>query len=215
MIFTAFFLHNKLNSEDMKGFKKFGGEEIDDLGHYIREYLKKHNDVQIFVGCDSEQYKKFTKYAIVVCLYHTGKGAHVIFKTENAKCAEGRHLKVRNIGERLWSEVERVKELADYLELVLEGHVRRFSVDELILMDLESIQTKLVEVHIDFNPNPNTPVVPSRYKRKRRALRRMTDNKSNELWAAAVSYLVGNGYRVKWKPNGFAASSAADLICKK
>lgn len=199
----------------MIGFKKFGGEIIDDLGQYVRDYISAHDDVQIFVGCDSEQYKKYTKYAVTVCLYHTGKGAHVIFKTENAKCPEGKHMKIKHIGERLWSEVEMVKIVADYLDSALSGHVRRFTEDELILMDLEPIQNKLVEVHVDFNPNPSTPIKISRKKRQRSSIRKMTINRSNELWSAAVGYLVGNGYRVKTKPDAWAASCAADLICKK
>jgi predicted RNase H-related nuclease YkuK (DUF458 family) len=199
----------------MKGFKKFGGAEIEDLGLYIQEYLALHDDVKVLVGCDSEQYKKYTKYAVTVCLYHAGKGAHVIFKTENAKCAEGRHVKIRNIAERLWSEIEKVKVVAEYLETALDGHVRRMPETELAELGYEAIQNKLVEVHVDFNPNPHTPIQISRRGRKRRSLRRMTVNKSNQLHPTAVGYLVGNGFRVKTKPFAWAASCAADLICRK
>jgi uncharacterized protein len=120
----------------MKDFKKFGGEVIFDLGQYVREYVLKHKEVKIYVGCDSEQYNNHTQYAVVVVLYHEGNGAHYIFRRERTK-------KVKEMFTRLWGEVERVLELADYLEKELDGVYKR-----------ENPLEKLVEIHIDLNPSP-------------------------------------------------------------
>lgn len=54
---------------------------------------------------------------------------------------------------------------------------------------------KLVELHLDLNPNPL--------------------HKSNIVFNAGVSTLKGYGFRVKCKPEAWAASCAADLICRK
>lgn len=167
----------------MLGFKKFGGEKIENLGEYIRNYLRTnlrdnpHSEIKIYVGTDSEQYRNFTRYATVVVLYHVRNGAHYVYLDEKVK-------RVREIHQRLWNEVLRTFEVAEYLEKELPGVYKRLEVDK-----------KLVDVDVDLNPSPKW--------------------KSNTVFDQSVGFLTGAGYRVKWKNDSFASSSAADLICRK
>lgn len=121
---------------NMKGFKKFGGEYVEDLGKYLRDYLKNNKNVKIYVGCDSEQYKKYTRYATVVVMYHKNNGAHFIFKDERVE-------RVKDMYTKLFNEVEKVFAVGEYLEVELEGHYPR----------LEPLK-KLVDLDIDLNPDP-------------------------------------------------------------
>jgi predicted RNase H-related nuclease YkuK (DUF458 family) len=50
-----------------------------DLVSYIKSYIQKHPETQVLIGCDSQNRKKETIYAIVIGLYKPGKGAHVIY----------------------------------------------------------------------------------------------------------------------------------------
>lgn len=54
------------------------GKEID-LISYIKNYLEVHPEVDILIGCDSQNRKRETVYAIVIGLYRPGKGAHVLY----------------------------------------------------------------------------------------------------------------------------------------
>lgn len=91
----------------MKYKKLYDKEELD-LIPYIREYLKVNNEVEILIGCDSQNYNGYTTYAIVVALYRTGKGAHVLYnrwKTKKEKITS-----VRLLNE-VWYAVEVAEEL--------------------------------------------------------------------------------------------------------
>jgi predicted RNase H-related nuclease YkuK (DUF458 family) len=60
-------------------FKTLGTKQTVDLIQYIKEYASQHNDLEILVGCDSQNRKRETIYAIVIGLYKPGKGAHVLY----------------------------------------------------------------------------------------------------------------------------------------
>ena len=200
-------------------FKKFGGDLVPDLGQYVRDYLSTHDaeDVSVHVGCDSNQGNRYTMYGIVVVMYHEHRGGTFVFnaaphqkngkfiKLKDPSAAPDETAKllsaaaVAEIFPRVWGEVERVKEVADYLEKELEGHYHRYTADELIKLGYSAHQNKLVEAHIDVNPEPGLA----------------RQNKSNIVYDAALSYLTGFGYRVRTKPNAWAATCCADLIAGK
>lgn len=50
-----------------------------DLIPYITQYLSDHPNVEIQIGCDSQNRKRETVYAIVIALYTPSKGAHVLY----------------------------------------------------------------------------------------------------------------------------------------
>lgn len=166
----------------MKNFKRFGGAYIDNLGEYVRDYLKHHeatspNGMRIYVGCDSEHNKKRTRYATVVLIYHIGAGAHYIFDIDSVP-------RVKDMYMKLWGEVERAFKVGEYLEAELEGVYPRTNIIE-----------KLVDIDLDLNPNPRW--------------------RSNMAYDAGMGFIKGNGYRVRGKPYAYAASCAADLVCRK
>lgn len=57
----------------------YDGQKID-LITYVREWLESKPNAEILIGCDSQNFSDKTIYAIVVALYDTGKGAHVIYR---------------------------------------------------------------------------------------------------------------------------------------
>lgn len=66
-------------------FKTLNSNKEVSLIDYIKKYKETYPDVEILVGCDSQNritkklFKKETIYAIVIGLYHPGKGAHVVY----------------------------------------------------------------------------------------------------------------------------------------
>ncbi len=180
----------------MEDYKKFGGEILEDLGQYCRDYVKENPDIIVSVGCDSKQLRRKTLYAVVVCFQHPGNGVHVVF-------ARKRLPKIRDLFTRLWNEAEFSRELGDYLEKELRGsYVRKLAEDE-EARGMEIIpDMKLVDIHLDFNPSKER-------------------GRSNMVFDSAVGMIRGCGYRVRTKqhpdsglPNAWAATAAADMLCK-
>lgn len=60
-------------------FKTLVSNQKVELINYIQEYVSQHNDTEILIGCDSQNRKRETIYAIVIGLYKPGKGAHVLY----------------------------------------------------------------------------------------------------------------------------------------
>lgn len=171
----------------MNKFKLFGGDHIPDLGEYIRNYLIKERNCKIYVGTDSAQRGSYTYYATAICLYDETikKGVHVVFTRD-------RELRVRDTFIRLWGEAERTRNIAEYLEKELDGYAKR-----------EGVSKKICIIDLDFNPNPM---------HKSHGVFR--ENKSHSAYKACFGWLEGEGYIVRAKPLAFAASAAADLLCK-
>lgn len=60
-------------------FKTLVSNKPIELIEYVREYVSQRPNVEILVGCDSQNRKRETIYAIVIGLYTPGKGAHVLY----------------------------------------------------------------------------------------------------------------------------------------
>ena len=60
-------------------FKTLVSNNKIELIPYIKEYVSQHENIEVLVGCDSQNRKRETIYAIVVGLYRPGKGAHVLY----------------------------------------------------------------------------------------------------------------------------------------
>jgi predicted RNase H-related nuclease YkuK (DUF458 family) len=90
-------------------FKKLqSGEEIQ-IVSYINEYMETNTDAEILIGCDSQNSRSKTIYAIVVALYRPGKGGHVLYRKWSTE-----RERVRSI--RLLQEVWFAIETAEYLK---------------------------------------------------------------------------------------------------
>lgn len=213
-------------------FKKFGGEVVKDLGQYAREHLEKFPGETIYIGCDSDVRRNGRKvmYADIIAFYNNElkSGVHYIYnrelvdgvqvkapKTGNAtedKKAQRKAL-TSSIFQRIWGEVMRLEEIAEYFEKELEGVYPRKTTEELVKLGYGAHQNKLIDIDIDINPNPGW----SPYQIE--LIRMGKDpgiprNRSFIVYDAAKSYLEGKGYRVRFKPHSWAASCAADMICK-
>ena len=64
-------------------FKTLAKSKNVELINYIKDYIKEHSNVEILIGCDSQNRKQETIYAIVIGLYTPGKGAHVLYSKFN------------------------------------------------------------------------------------------------------------------------------------
>ena len=187
----------------MEGFKLFGGTQIPDVGQYVLDYVTKYPDTMVFIGTDSTQLRKQTLYATAIMLYHPGAGAHIIYKRYRLP-------KIKDLFNRLWNEVEYTKTVAEYIDVTLRGNytflwnkdtLREYKNMLRMPNDIELKEAnmklqfeRLVFTDLDFNPSEN--------------------HKSNVVHDAAVGTLKGLGFRVRTKPTAWAATCAADLVCK-
>ena len=162
-------MENKIPFE--KNFKKFGGELIEDLGQYIRNYLDKFPGTSIYIGADAVERQRQFMYSIVIAFYDEFRkdGVHYIFcreSTPNERLwvertgdkakdkAAVKAAKEANIYNKIYGEVERVLKTGQYLEKELEGFVKRKSTDELIRLGYSPHQNKLIDIDVDINPDP-------------------------------------------------------------
>lgn len=90
-------------------FKSLTNRKEVDLIPYIQDFLSKNKDTILYIGCDSQNIKNSTVYAIVVVLYNMGKGGHVLYTRINLPRIPDRFT-------RLWKEVEYSIEIAEYLK---------------------------------------------------------------------------------------------------
>lgn len=97
-------------------FKSLTDRKEIDLIPYIKNYLETHPDTKIYVGCDSQNAKYTTSYAAVIVLHHNGKGGHVLYS--HNVVPRNRYKQSLGTGvefARLWVEVEKAIEVAEYL----------------------------------------------------------------------------------------------------
>lgn len=88
-----------------------------DLIPYCQEYIKLHPQIEVLIGCDSQNRKRTTTYAIVVGLYNPGKGAHVLynrFEIPREKDNIGRLLN------EVWYSVQTAEEFKNKLNIIPE-----------------------------------------------------------------------------------------------
>jgi len=213
-------------------FKKFGGEIITDLGEYVREHIKEFPGETIYVGCDSDVRRNGRKvmYADIVAFYdHERKdGVHYIFDRElvpgfvvkftktgdkTKDKAQYRKNLTSAIFQRIWAEVERLEAIGEYLEVELEGHYKRMTPEEAVAKGYKSNQTKLVDLDIDINPVAGWSPYQMELIREGKSPG-IPKHRSHIVYKAAKAHLEGLGYRVRFKPNSWAAKCAADMICK-
>lgn len=209
-------------------FKKFGGEQIPDVIEYIREIMEREPGSVVSVGCDSIQVRRRTIYAVTVMIYDTEvkKGAHVVFFRES--CPKIRETQERlykeaqflhDVGTWINDELEKVGVTRNLPELEkrkykyhllksageyanVELHNEEAVVRNLVMTDGDLIDTKVIDLHADFNPFES-----SQYEKGHR-------NKSFIAYKSYIPWLRGLGYRVWCKPMGHASTSAADLLLK-
>ncbi len=111
-------------------FIRMDNRETVDLKTYLIQFMDKHPECTIHVGCDSQNYANVSVYATTIVLRYPKKGAHVLYRKEKLK-------RINDMWSRLWNEIERSVELAQFIEDVCELPVH--------------------QVDLDFNEDPSFP----------------------------------------------------------
>jgi predicted RNase H-related nuclease YkuK (DUF458 family) len=208
-------------------FKLFGGEYIPDIVQYIKDYLEVDPNVTITVGCDSIQKRRRTVYAITVMMYNTDlrNGAHVVFFRESCdKIRENQERLYKeaqylnDVGNYLDTELATFytrKDLTEVERKKYKYHLARCNheyshvpihqeegvMNALVLTPADRMDFRLVDLHVDFNPNEGT-----------KNERGVSKNKSYIAYKSYVPWLRGMGFRTWAKPLSFASTTAADLL---
>ena len=90
-------------------FTVMGGRLKHDVCDYITA-MTSESQVEVHVGCDSQNHKRHTVYVTTVVFRFPNNGAHVIYRRERVP-------KILDMWTKLWGETERSVELAN---LILE-----------------------------------------------------------------------------------------------
>lgn len=89
-------------------FRELSKKTKIDLISYVKDYLIKYPETDIYIGCDSQNTGIKTLYATVLVLHKNKKGGHVLYTREDVP-------KIKDRFTRLWREVEQSIILADYI----------------------------------------------------------------------------------------------------
>ena len=96
----------------MKQFKTLMQQKPVELIGYLKDHIEQRPETEILIGCDSQNRKRETVYAIVIALYHPGKGAHVLYTRFTTP--RERESTVRLLNE-VWHSVEIAEEIRNSL----------------------------------------------------------------------------------------------------
>ncbi|NND93704.1 MAG: hypothetical protein HKN45_02500 [Flavobacteriales bacterium] len=93
-----------------------------ELDRYLTDYLHSHPECEIYVGSDSQNLRAKTVYVSTIVIRHPGKGAHVLYTKSKVPV-------IRDIFNKLWGELERSVQLAEYLQNELLIEVQQIDLD--------------------------------------------------------------------------------------
>ena len=119
----------KAMEESHRKFTVMGGRLKHDVCDYITA-MTGESDVQVHVGCDSQNHKRHTVYVTTVVFRFPNNGAHVIYRRERLP-------KITDMWTKLWGETERSVALAHLLR--------------------EETGVKVEQIDLDFNTDPSYP----------------------------------------------------------
>lgn len=97
-----------------KVFKTLNQKKDVELINYVREYIKQFPETEILIGCDSQNRKQYTIYAVVIGLYKPGKGAHVLYSRFVTPRVKDNSVRLLN---EVWFSVEVAEELKNELNI--------------------------------------------------------------------------------------------------
>ena len=95
--------------DSQRKFTVMGGRLKHDVCDYITA-MTQESEVEVHVGCDSQNHKRHTVYVTTVVFRFPNNGAHVIYRRERVP-------KILDMWTKLWGETERSVDLAN---LILE-----------------------------------------------------------------------------------------------
>lgn len=109
--------------EGLRKFTVMGGRLKHDVCEYITA-MTSESDVEVHVGCDSQNHKRHTVYVTTVVFRFPNNGAHVIYRRERVP-------KILDMWTKLWGETERSVALANLI--------------------LEECNLRVAQIDLDFN----------------------------------------------------------------
>lgn len=98
-------------------FRFYNGGPIEDVESYIKAYVQKHPDVEIYVGTDSAKAgnageQPLTVFVTTICFRHPGNGVHYIYSKE-------KQTRIKDLFSKIWAEVERTNEVAAMIKPII------------------------------------------------------------------------------------------------
>ncbi|NNC82585.1 MAG: hypothetical protein HKN79_03335 [Flavobacteriales bacterium] len=93
-----------------------------DISSYLHEYLSLHPECEVHLGSDSQNFRSHTVYVTTIVLRHPGKGAHVLYRKDRIPI-------IRDMFTKLWGELERTIEMAEFLQNELLIEVEQIDLD--------------------------------------------------------------------------------------
>jgi predicted RNase H-related nuclease YkuK (DUF458 family) len=90
-------------------FTTIQGQKINPVD-YIKEYMRTHDNVQLFIGCDSQNTKETTTYVTAIVLYSQGHGGHIIYEKERTPKEKVRSIRLMN---EVWKSVSIANDLVE------------------------------------------------------------------------------------------------------
>lgn len=122
-------------------FKSLTTRNNIDLVEYIQKYLQEYPNTDIYIGCDSQNFKRTTSYAIVIVLHDLGKGGHILYSKESMP-------RIHDKFTRLWKEVEKSIETAEYLK---ENNIKKPAYIDLDLNpDIKYQSNKILQAALGY-----------------------------------------------------------------
>lgn len=105
-----------------KQFKKMSDRSAVELADYAKSIVEQNPGVEVYVGCDSQNYSSNTVYVSTVLFRYQNRGAHVVYTKENVS-------KISDLWTRLWAETERSIAVATFLTNDCDVDVKQIDMD--------------------------------------------------------------------------------------
>jgi predicted RNase H-related nuclease YkuK (DUF458 family) len=99
----SIFRYVKIFKNKNMEFKTLSSKKKINIIDYIKTYLNENPNVDILIGCDSQNYSYNTVYATVIALYIPGNGAHILYNKENLELEKIRSIRLMN---EVWKSIE-------------------------------------------------------------------------------------------------------------
>ena len=130
----------KLPNDANLTFRTIDGKVVNPVAHSF-EMIRKHPDCKIYVGSDSQNHRRLTKYATVIAYRYGTRGAHYIYTTWKYKP------KIRIIKERL---IQETMVTMDVVQRLLDADVPIYAVDFDFNDEKETLSSELVSFAIGW-----------------------------------------------------------------
>lgn len=165
------------------------GKKISNLEKYIKDYIKYYPNVKIYIGTDSQRKNKNKiRFITTICFRHPRNGVHVIHHRRVEKMT-------KDLFKKLWMELEYTLEtlkLINYSSYLLATKpLEQIKKDDL---NKDWVKNSIITIDIDVN-----------------SLKKWESNIAHD---ASKGYISSLGYKVRTKPEGWAASRASDHLSK-